>query len=474
MLRLSNSFHTGSSTASKKCEGEKKVKNKGNVGKRDNKNKHENKDKNKDEYENNNNNMNEERNIYENGNISESNYINTNNKDECYKIYDKSNTYDNYACDDYNINNYNSSYIEHFNNSLNKEQNVIYKKKTNNFNVNKAIVIKNKITYNKEKEVKNISMPLYNYKTNEMNKLSFDISNMNISPMNQKYINKNTSLKSICTNNNNNNKRNVLIDDLKTIKSEIVELRNHNNTCNDKLVKDLVMYSFSNSVHVDLKKEDMLIQYEKYKHNKKEKKRKRNNNYKMKYKIFKKSVLYSNYYGPDIIHLFNQTKLNLSFYQREIDDFLNVIRNLQNIVLIEREKYNELKEVLKYTTEEIEKENSKLYEELNTYKQKYNKLKGYISNIGYGNLFNIKYNDDKNIKYNNNKEKSYMDLGNIYDNEYNEDNYDSIDMDKEVEKEYDYVIVNKNFNLGNDYCNNKYINRSRNSKNSSLLNYLDF
>lgn len=326
MLRLSNSFHTGSSTASKKCQGQKKVKNKGNVGKRDNKYK----DKNKDEYENNNNNnMNEERNIYENGNISESDYINTNNnKDDCYKIYDKSNTYDNYACDDYNINNYNSSYIEHFNNSLNKEQNIIYQKKTNNFNVNKAIVIKKKITYNKEKEVKNISMPLYNYKTNEMNKLSFDISNMNISPMNQKYINKKTSLKSICT---NNNKRNILIDDLKTIKSEIVELRNDNNTCNDKLVKDLVMYSFSNSVHMDLKKEDMLIQYEKYKHNKKEKKRKRNNNYKMKYKIFKKSVLYSNYYGPDIIHLFNQTKLNLSFYQREIDDFLNVIRNLQNM-----------------------------------------------------------------------------------------------------------------------------------------------
>ncbi|SPJ09202.1 conserved Plasmodium protein, unknown function [Plasmodium sp. DRC-Itaito] len=471
MLRLSNSFHTGSSTASKKCQGEKKTKNKGNIGRRDNEYKHENKDECKNKNENNNN-KNKERNIYENENISESDYINTNNKDECYKIYDKSNTYDNYACDDYNINNYNSSYIEHCNNSLNKEKNIVYKKKTNNFNViNRPSVIKKKITYNEEKEVKNISLPLYNYKTNEMNELSLDISNVNISSMNRKYINRKTSLKSICT---NNNKRNVLIDDLKTIKSEIVELRNDNNTCNEKVVKDLVVYSFRNSVQMDLKKEDMLIQYEKYKHNKKEKKRKHHNNYKIKYKIFKKSVLYSNYYGPDIIHLFNQTKLNLSFYQREIDDFLNVIRNLQNIVLIEREKYNELKEVLKYTTEEIEKENNKLYEELNTYKQKYNKLKGYISNIGYGNLFNIKYNDGKNIKYNNNKEKSFMDLGHLYDNEYNEDNYDSIDMDKQIEKEYDYVIVNKNLNLGNDHCNNKYMNRSRNSKNSSLLNYLDF
>ncbi|SOV21539.1 conserved Plasmodium protein, unknown function [Plasmodium sp. DRC-Itaito] len=467
MLRLSNSFHTGSSTASKKCQGGEKIKNKGYVGKRDK----EYKDENKDETNNNNNDKNGERNVCENGNINESDYFNTNNKDECYKIYDKSNTYDDYICDDYNINNYNSSYIEHFNNSLNKENNILYKNKKNYFNVNRPSVIKKKMTCNEENEMKNISVPLYNYKTKEMNELSFDISNLNISPMNRKYINKKTSLKSICT---NNNKRNILIDDLKTIKSEIVELRNDNNTCNEKFVKDLVMYSFSNSVQMDLKKEDMLIQYEKYKNNKKEKKRKHNKMYKMKYKIFKKSVLYSNYYGPDIIHMFNQTKLNLSFYQREIDDFLNVIRNLQNIVLIEREKYNELKEVLKYTTEEIEKENNKLYEELNTYKQKYNKLKGYISNIGYGNLFNLKYNDDKNIKYNNNKEKSYMDLGNLYDNEYNEDNYDSIDMDKQVEKEYDYVIVNKNFNIGNDHCNNKYMNRSRNSKNSSLLNYLDF
>ncbi|SOV74569.1 conserved Plasmodium protein, unknown function [Plasmodium sp. gorilla clade G3] len=461
MLRLSNSFHTGSSTASKKCQLGKKIKNKGNVRKRENEYKHENKEEyeNKGEYEN----KEEYKNEYKNEN--------NNNKDESYKIYDKNNTYDNHTCDDYNINNYNSSYIEHFDNSLNKEKNILYKKKTNYFNVNRPSVIKKKITYNEEKEMKNISVPLYNYKTKEMNELSFDISNLNISPMNRKYINKKTSLKSICT---NNNKRNVLIEDLKTIKSEIVELRNDNNTCNENFVKDLVMYSFSNSVQMDIKKEDMLIQYEKYKHHKKEKKRKHINNYKMKYKIFKKSVLYSKYYGPDIIHLFNQTKLNLSFYQREIDDFLNVIRNLQNIVLIEREKYNELKEVLKYTTEEIEKENTKLYEELNTYKQKYNKLKGYISNIGYGNLFNIKCNDDKNIKYNNNKEKSYMDLGNLYNNEYNEDNYDSIDIDKQVEKEHDYVIVNKNFNLRNDHYNNKYMNRSRNSKNSSLLNYLDF
>ncbi|CRH01105.1 conserved Plasmodium protein, unknown function [Plasmodium relictum] len=252
---------------------------------------------------------------------------------------------------------------------------------------------------------------------------------------------------------NNNSK--IIVSGLKTIQSEVLDLKVDNNICNEKKAKKLEIDSFNTSKESEMKKEDILLQYEKYKRKKKRKKR-------IKSRLFKKSVSYSNYISPEIINLLNQTKLNLTFYQREADDFLNVIRNLQNIVLIEREKYNELKEMLKYTTEEIEKENNKLYEELNIYKQKYFKLKSIISNIGYGIFFNID-NKEMNHKYNNNN--AYMNYEKLYTSE---------DDENGIENEHDYVMVNKKLNYSKDNYNNKYIKKLKNSNNSSLLNYLDF
>ncbi|GAW81991.1 hypothetical protein, conserved [Plasmodium gonderi] len=209
----------------------------------------------------------------------------------------------------------------------------------------------------------------------------------------------------------------------------------------------------------ELTKEDTTHQHEKYKRRKKKNKIKK----KVKSSLFKKSVLYSNYGGHDILNVLNQTKLSLSFYQREVDDFLSVIRNLQNIVLIEREKYTELKEMLKYTTEEIEKENSRLYEEVHFYKQKYNKLRSVISNIGYGILFNT--HKKEMPTYINN---AYMNFEKLYADERN-DEYST------QPNEYDYVMVNKNLGLTNHSgSKNRPVKRERRGNYSSLLKYIDF
>ncbi|SBS95705.1 conserved Plasmodium protein, unknown function [Plasmodium ovale curtisi] len=223
-----------------------------------------------------------------------------------------------------------------------------------------------------------------------------------------------------------------------------------------------VMSKFSKADEAEIRKEDILLQYEKYNRKKRRKKKKKKK--KIKSKLFRKSVIYSNYSGPDILNMLNQMKLNLSFYQREVDDFLNVIRNLQNIVLIEREKYCELKEMLKYTTEEIEKENNKLYEELNIYKQKYNKLRSVISNIGYGIFFNINDEEVKNGTYCNRENNAYRNCEKFYTEEI-----------PEQHGEYDYVMINGKFSAGNNGTyDNKYVRRGRHRNNSSLLKYLDF
>ncbi|SBT39899.1 conserved Plasmodium protein, unknown function [Plasmodium ovale wallikeri] len=120
--------------------------------------------------------------------------------------------------------------------------------------------------------------------------------------------------------------------------------------------------------------------------------------------------------------------------------------------------------MLKYTTEEIEKENNKLYEELNIYKQKYNKLRSVISNIGYGIFFNI---DDEEVKkgtYCNRENNAYRNCEKFYSEEI-----------PEQHGEYDYVMINGKFSTGNDGTyDNKYVRRGRHRNNSSLLKYLDF
>ncbi|EUD66296.1 hypothetical protein C922_03212 [Plasmodium inui San Antonio 1] len=186
---------------------------------------------------------------------------------------------------------------------------------------------------------------------------------------------------------------------------------------------------------------------------------------KIKSKLFRKSVLYSNYSGPDILTALNQTKLNLSFYQREVDDFLSVIRNLQNIVLIEREKYTELKEMLKYTTEEIEKENARLYQEIHSYKEKYNKLRRVISNIGYGILFNL-HNREMSTCTN----RDNIDLEAVNGDERHEEYSAQVN-----EYEYDYVMVNETLCSANGGSGKgKCAKRGRSGNTSSLLKYLDF
>ncbi|CRG93609.1 conserved Plasmodium protein, unknown function [Plasmodium gallinaceum] len=286
-----------------------------------------------------------------------------------------------------------------------------------------------------------------------LKKLEYEDNNFNFIFKKTKSFNFQNSLKKKIK----NNKNKIIINRLKTIQSEILDFKVDNNIYNEKKEKNIVIDSLITSDENEMKKEGILLQYEKYKHKKKRKK-------KIKSRLFKKSVCYSNYISPDIINLLNQTKLNLTFYQREADDFLNVIRNLQNIVLIEREKYNELKEMLKYTTEEIEKENNKLYEELNIYKQKYYKLKKLISNIGYGIFFNID-KKEMNYKYNN-KDNAYINFEKLYISEDNEN---------QSENEYDYIMVNKKLNFAKDkHDNNKCIKKSKNSNHSSLLNYLDF
>ncbi|KJP88893.1 hypothetical protein AK88_01387 [Plasmodium fragile] len=199
-------------------------------------------------------------------------------------------------------------------------------------------------------------------------------------------------------------------------------------------------------------------QYEKYKRKKKKKKKKI-----IKFELFKKSVLYSNYTGPDILNALNQTKLNLSFYQREVDDFLSVIRNLQNIVMIEREKYMELKEMLKYTTEEIEKENARLYEEIHSYKKKYNQLRTVISNIGYGIFFNLHKREVPTCTNNDN-----INLEGGYGEEGREEYTAEVN-------EYDYVMVNETVCSGNGgNAKGKHTRRGKSGNTSSLLKYLDF
>ncbi|ANQ09365.1 Uncharacterized protein PCOAH_00036910 [Plasmodium coatneyi] len=211
---------------------------------------------------------------------------------------------------------------------------------------------------------------------------------------------------------------------------------------------------------VELAKEEPPPQYEKYKRKKKKKKIN-----KIKSKLFRKSVLYSNYSDPDILTALNQTKLNLSFYQREVDDFLSVIRNLQDIVLVEREKYTELKEMLKYTTEEIEKENARLYQEIDSYKKKYNKLRRVISNIGYGIFFNL-----HNREMSTCSSKGDIDLEEGYEEEGREEYSAQVN-----ECEYDYVMVNETVCSANGgSVKGKCARRGRSGNTSSLLKYLDF
>lgn len=98
-------------------------------------------------------------------------------------------------------------------------------------------------------------------------------------------------------------------------------------THNKKSNKGLPSPSISKLDDVEINKEDILFQYEKCI----SRKRKERKKIKMKSKLFRKSVKYSKYYGGDILNVVNQMKLNLRFYQREMDDFLCVIWNLQNM-----------------------------------------------------------------------------------------------------------------------------------------------
>lgn len=151
----------------------------------------------------------------------------------------------------------------------------------------------------------------------------------------------------------------------------------------------------SNFDDIEEEKQLILAQYEKYKNLKKLKRSSCN--------VFQKSVLYSTHRCSQVVNALNHANTNFCFYQREVEDYQSVIWNLQNIVFMERDKYTELKEMLKYTTEEIEKENNRLYNELNAYKTKYDSLKKQISDNGY--QISVESEKKESIEHKNSNEK---------------------------------------------------------------------
>ncbi|CAD2095197.1 conserved Plasmodium protein, unknown function [Plasmodium vinckei] len=328
--------------------------------------------------------------------------------------------------------------------------------------------VKNKIPLNKKKsnysEEKKKQTSLLNNNKNNSKLVKLKSENDNIDLKKSESIKYKTSLKANCANNvkskiNSNNIGNNYCNTDDITDKKKIHLNEQASTHNKKGNKNLSS-SISKHNDVEINKEDILFQYEKCLSRKRKEKKK----LKMKSKLFRKSVKYSKYSGGDVLSVVNQMKLNLRFYQREMDDFLSVIWNLQNMVLIEREKYRELKDMLKYTTEEIEKENNKLYDELNIYKQKYSNLKSVISNIGYGMFLNIEKPEVNNYKHSIKGNNSFIQSEKLYADDIHEEN-----------DECDYVMINEPTSKASDCYSNYHSTRGeRNRKNSSLLKYLDF
>lgn len=201
-------------------------------------------------------------------------------------------------------------------------------------------------------------------------------------------------------------------------------------------------------------KDTISLQYEKYKRNRK-RRRKLARLHPIYYKEHKSLEFFNSYH---------RKKLNLTFYESEVNDYLSVIANLHNMLFKERENYKELKDMLNYTTAELENEKNRLYEELNIYKTKYNRLKKGISNIGYGSILNVSkkrsnptndYKDDSKSSRRDSL-RSTQDIytnGNIY-----EDNY---------------VVVNSLQSTYEKKDNDNKIKRNNLSSNA-LLKFIDF
>ncbi|KEG00267.1 conserved Plasmodium protein, unknown function [Plasmodium vinckei vinckei] len=333
--------------------------------------------------------------------------------------------------------------------------------KDNNDVKNKVPLNKKKSNYSEEKK-KQTSLLNNNKNNSKLVKLKSD--NDNIDLKKGEFIKYKTSIKANCANNvkskiNSDNIGNNYCNTDDITDKKKLHLNGQASTHNKKGNKDLSS-SISKHDDVEINKEDILFQYEKCLSRKRKEKKK----LKMKSKLFRKSVKYSKYSGGDMLSVVNQMRLNLRFYHREMDDFLSVIWNLQNMVLIEREKYRELKDMLKYTTEEIEKENNKLYDELNIYKQKYSNLKSVISNIGYGMFLNIEKPEVNNYKHSIRGNNSFIQSEKLYTDDIHEEN-----------DECDYVMINEPMSKASDCYSNYHSTRGeRNRKNSSLLKYLDF
>ncbi|VTZ66204.1 conserved Plasmodium protein, unknown function [Plasmodium chabaudi chabaudi] len=341
------------------------------------------------------------------------------------------------------------------------ENNIINSQQDNDDAKNKIPLNKKKSNYSEEKK-KQTSLLNNNKNNSKLVKLKSE--NDNIDLKKSESIKYKTSLKANCPNNvknkiNNENVGNNYCNTDDITDKKKVHLNEQASIHNKKGNKDLSS-SISKHDDVEINKEDILFQYEKCLSRKRKEKKK----LKMKSKLFRKSVMYSKYSGRDVLSVVNQMKLNLRFYQREMDDFLSVIWNLQNMVLIEREKYRELKDMLKYTTEEIEKENNKLYDELNLFKQKYSNLKSVISNIGYGMFLNIEKPEVNNYKHSIKGNNSFIQSEKLYTDDIHEEN-----------DEGDYVMINEPMSKASDCYSNYHSTRGgRTRKNSSLLKYLDF
>ncbi|VWU49950.1 conserved protein, unknown function [Hepatocystis sp. ex Piliocolobus tephrosceles] len=347
-----------------------------------------------------------------------------------------------------------SSMIQNANNNkLNDLSNFTTTNNNNNYNNNTSIKYTSLIK--KKKNQQNIN----NGKKKKRKANEKELVRLKLNPHTNKEKTNNEKTNNEKTNNektNNEKTNNEKTNNEKTNNEKTNNEKTNNKKTNNKKTNNNSSVTQWNKNNEEINKKSILCQYKKYKYKIKKKK--------IKPKVFIKSVLYSDCISPSIVKLCNEMKQNLSFYEREVDDFLNVIRNLQNIVLVEREKYSELKEMLKYTTEEIEKENNKLYEELSIYKQKYNKLKSWISNIGYGIFFNNGDYETKSYKNSvmDSTSTTYMNVEKVYSNGLQEDM-----------GEYDYIMVNENSNTTYDIYNKKYSKMDK-SFDTSLLNYLDF
>ncbi|EAA21532.1 STARP antigen [Plasmodium yoelii yoelii] len=208
-------------------------------------------------------------------------------------------------------------------------KNEINPNKNNNDVKSKTPLNKKNSNYSEEKK-KQTSLLNNNKNNSKLVKLKSENDNIDLKKSESfKYK---TSLKANCSNNvkskiNNGNIENNYYNVDDTTDKKKMHLNDQVNTHNKKSNKGLSSPSISKLDDVEINKEDILFQYEKCI----SRKRKERKKIKMKSKLFRKSVKYSKYYGGDILNVVNQLKLNLRFYQREMDDFLSVIWNLQNM-----------------------------------------------------------------------------------------------------------------------------------------------